>query len=254
MLPSLFLAHGAPLLLDDTQWVAELLDWSRALPRPRAVLSVSAHWVDRHVALGATRTVPLVYDFSGFPERFYRLKYPAPGAPDLADRVEALLGAAGIPSGRSPEHGLDHGTWVPLMCMYPSAGVPVLQISLPPLVPRALLDLGAALAPLSDEDVLILGSGFLTHNHAQAFVPGPPPWAREFDAWTADALSRLDTDALLDFQARAPYARLALPTWEHFAPVLVALGAALARRPHVTFPITGFWMDGSLTRRSVQFG
>ena len=103
-----------------------------------------------------------------------------------------------------------------------------------------------------DEGVLIFGSGFLTHNMRYAFKKGIPDWAREFDAWAADALSRFDIDALLDFQKRAPAARLALPTWEHYAPVLVAVGAASARAPLVTFPITGFWLEGAFTRRSVQ--
>jgi 4,5-DOPA dioxygenase extradiol len=100
---------------------------------------------------------------------------------------------------------------------------------------------------------LIFGSGFLTHNMRFAFRPGVPDWAREFDAWAAEALTRRDVDALLDFQARAPAAQIALPTWEHYAPLLVALGAAEGER-EVTFPITGFWMDGAFTRRSVQFG
>ncbi len=102
--------------------------------------------------------------------------------------------------------------------------------------------------------MLVFGSGFLTHNMRYAFRPGIPAWAREFDAWAEDALSRLDVDALLDFRARAPGAQTALPTWEHYAPVLVAAGAVAEDRPRTTFPITGFWMDGAFTRRSVQFG
>ncbi|PWB74582.1 MAG: dioxygenase, partial [Holophagae bacterium] len=149
---------------------------------------------------------------------------------------------------------LDHGAYVPLVAMYPGADVPVLQVSMPVLDPEQLFELGRALAPLRDEGVLVFGSGFLTHNMAFAFRPGIPAWAREFDAWAADALSRFDLDALKDFQARAPTARMALPTWEHYAPLLVALGAAAAERPQVSFPITGFWMDGAFTKRSVQFG
>jgi 4,5-DOPA dioxygenase extradiol len=214
---------------------------------------VSAHWEQRPVTLGATRSVPLVYDFYGFPERYYETSYPAPGAPELAARVRDLLRGEGIACADDPERGLDHGAYVPLVAMYPGADVPVLQVSMPVLDPEELFDLGRALAPLRDEGVLVFGSGFLTHNMAFAFRPGIPAWAREFDAWAAEALSRFDVDALKDFQARAPAARMALPTWEHYAPLLVALGAVAAERPRVSFPITGFWMEGAFTKRSVQF-
>ena len=138
--------------------------------------------------------------------------------------------------------------------MYPAADVPVLQMSIPRLDAVELFELGGALAPLRDEGVLVFGSGFLTHNMSYAFRPGIPSWAREFDGWAADALSRLDFEALVDFRERAPAARTALPTWEHFAPVLVAAGAAADGPPRVEFPIAGFWMDGAFTKRSVQFG
>lgn len=252
--PVIFAAHGAPVLLDDAQWMAQLAEWAKAMPRPASILMVSAHWEQRPATLGATRTVPLVHDFYGFPERYYRTEYPAPGAPELASRVRELLREHGIASAQAPERGLDHGAYVPLVAMHPAADVPVLQISMPALDPRELLALGRALAPLRDEGVLIFGSGFLTHNMRYAFRPGTPSWAREFDAWAADAIERLDVDALLDFQARAPAAQLALPTWEHYAPLLVAAGAVADARPSVRFPITGWWMEGAFTKRSVQFG
>jgi 4,5-DOPA dioxygenase extradiol len=252
-MPIIFAAHGAPVLLDDGRWMGELAAWAKAMPRPESVLMVSAHWEERPATLGATRTVPLVYDFYGFPERYYQTRYPAPGAPELAARVRALLGAKDIPFTDAPERGLDHGAYVPLVAMYPEADVPVLQLSMPSLDSKELFALGAALAPLRDAGVLIFGSGFLTHNMRFTFARGvpTPAWAREFDDWAKDALERFDVDALLDFRARAPGAAMALPTWEHYAPVLVAAGAAGAR-PKVTFPITGFWMDGAFTRRSVQ--
>jgi 4,5-DOPA dioxygenase extradiol len=252
-MPVIFVAHGAPILLDDAAWMGELDSWARALPKPRTILMVSAHWEQRPATLGATRTAPLIYDFLGFPEKYYRTKYAAPGAPELAARVRDLLRGRGIASADDPGRGLDHGAYVPLVPMYPDADVPVLQISMPRLDPRELLDLGRALAPLRDEGVLVFGSGFLTHNMRYAFRPGIPTWAREFDAWVADALSRFDLDALLEFRARAPAAQTALPTWEHYAPVLVAAGAVGDARPRTTFPITGFWLDGAFTRRSVQF-
>jgi 4,5-DOPA dioxygenase extradiol len=253
-MPVIFAAHGAPVLLDDGTWMAQLARWAEAMPKPKSVLVVSAHWEARPATLGATSAVPLVHDFYGFPERYYRTQYPSPGAPELAARVRDLLRQQGIASADEPERGLDHGAYVPLVAMYPHADVPVLQVSIPGLVPGELLGLGRALAPLRDEGVLIFGSGFLTHNMRYAFKPGTPGWAREFDAWAEGALSRLDVEALGDFQARAPAARMALPTWEHYAPVLVAAGAAVDERPTTTFPITGWWMDGAFTKRSVQFG
>jgi 4,5-DOPA dioxygenase extradiol len=234
--------------------MAELAAWAGALPKPESILMVSAHWEQRPATLGATRTVPLVYDFYGFPERYFRTKYPAPGALELAARLRGPLREAGIAVGDDPERGLDHGAYVPLVAMHPGAEVPVLQVSMPALDPGELFELGRALAPLRDEGVLVFGSGFLTHNMAYAFRPGIPAWARDFDAWAADALSRFDVDALKDFQARAPVARTALPTWEHDAPVLVAVGAAADEQPRASFPITGFWMEGAFTKRSVQLG
>ena len=254
-MPAIFLAHGSPLLLDDQAWVAELRAWATALPRPRAVLMLSAHWEERPITLGATRTVPLVYDFYGFPAKYYGVTYTAPGAPELGERVRELLGPT-QPVASDEGRGLDHGAWVPLLAMFPDADVPVLQVSLPTLDAPALFELGRALSPLRDEGVLVVGSGFLTHNLAAAdWSPHPvtPAWAVEFDAWAADVLSRFDVDALLDYRHRAPGVRQALPTHEHFAPVLVAAGAAAARPGKVTFPITGYDF-GSLTRRSVQFG
>jgi 4,5-DOPA dioxygenase extradiol len=253
-MPVIFAAHGAPVLLDDAAWMTELASWANAMPKPKSILMVSAHWEERPAALGATRTVPLVYDFYGFPERYYRTEYRAPGAPALAARVRELLRGRRIPCSDEPERGLDHGAYVPLVAMYPDADVPVLQVSMPRLDPHELFEFGQAFAPLRDEGVLVFGSGFLTHNMSYAFRPGTPEWAKEFDAWAEDALSRFDVDALLDFERRAPAARMALPTWEHYAPVLVAAGAVADAPRRTTFPIAGWWMDGAFTKRSVQFG
>lgn len=255
VMPAIFLAHGSPLLLDDATWVAELAGWAAALPRPSGILMLSAHWEQRPVTIGATTPVPLVYDFYGFPARYYGVRYPAPGAPGLAGRVRTMLGP-GQATADEPTRGLDHGAYVPLLAMYPRADVPVLQVSLPSLDPAALFELGRTLAPLRDEGVLIVGSGFLTHNlRTVSFDPGAPAagWAVEFDDWAADALRRQDVDALLDYRARAPGVRMALPTHEHFVPVLAALGAGAEHGGSVRFPITGF-AYGSMTRRSVQFG
>jgi 4,5-DOPA dioxygenase extradiol len=255
MMPSVFIAHGSPLLLDDAAWVAELSQWGAKLPRPRALLVISAHWVDDPITIGATRTVPLVYDFYGFPQRYYGVQYAAPGAPELAARVRALLAQTG-PVGEDPTRGLDHGAYVPLVAMYPKADVPVLQVSIPTMDPAKLVALGRALSPLRREGVLIAGSGFLTHNMRAIDFEGrspPPAWASEFDGWSREALARRDVDALIDYRARAPGVRHALPTHEHFVPVLVALGASVDQTERVEFPIEGFTY-GSFTKRSVQFG
>lgn len=253
-LPTLFVAHGAPPLLDDAAWVRELNTWAARLPRPTSILMLSAHWEERPVTIGATKTVPLIYDFYGFPQRHYEQKFAAPGAPELASRVRGLL--SGEPVADEPERGLDHGAYVPLVAMYPEADIPVLQVSLPSEDPQELFQLGRALRPLRDEGVLIVGSGFITHNLRTVNwgpTPVPPPaWAQEFDSWTSEALARNDVDALLDYRHKGPGAAMALPTREHFVPLLVSLGAS-AEKETVSFPITGFWM-GSLTRRSVQFG
>lgn len=254
-MPVIFLAHGSPQLLDSQAWVGELRVWAGRLPRPQAVLMLSAHWEQRPIALSATQTVPLVYDFFGFPKKYYEVQYAAPGAPQLAARVCELLGES-EPIIEPTQRGLDHGAYVPLVAMYPAADVPVLQLSLPSLDAPALFALGRRLAPLRREGVLIVGSGFLTHN-LRALDPRPnpptPAWAAEFDAWAADVLTRQDVDALLDYRNRAPAVYQALPTQEHFVPVVIAMGAAIDASLKTQFPITGF-VGGSLTRRSVQFG
>jgi 4,5-DOPA dioxygenase extradiol len=253
-MPAIFAAHGAPVLLDDAVWMGQLAAWAKTMPRPQSILMISAHWEERPTTLGATNTVPLVYDFYGFPEKYYATRYPCPGAPALAARVRDLVRSKGMDCADDPGRGLDHGAYVPLVAMYPAADVPVLQMSMPRLDAEELFELGRALAPLRDEGVLVFGSGFLTHNMAYAFRPGVPSWAREFDRWAEDALSRLDFESLMAFRKRAPASRTALPTWEHYAPVLVAAGAVADERPRVSFPITGYWMDGAFTKRSVQFG
>ncbi len=255
MMPAIFIAHGAPMLLDDPLWVGQLAAWAAALPRPKAILMISAHWLQRPTTLGALKPVPLIYDFSGFAPHHYAVTYPCPGAPQLARRVRELLAPLG-PVADQPDRGLDHGAYVPLVAMYPRADVPVLQMSLAGLEPAPLIALGRALTPLRDEGVLIAGSGFLTHNLGQLDFSGaraPAGWAVAFDAWMADALARRDVEALLAYRQRAPSVRIALPTDEHLAPVFIALGASLGVDEAVTFPITGFFA-GSLSKRSLQFG
>ncbi len=224
------------------------------MPRPSAILVLSPHWQTRDPTIGATRTLPLLYDFSGFPEELSRIAYAPPPAPELATRIEQL--AAGKHTlGRSPERKLDHGAWIPLLHMYPRADVPVVQLSLARREPEALFDLGRLLAPLADEGVLILCTGVLVHNlrSVDFHEANPTPaWARDFDAWCQDVLLRKDFEALVQFRVRAPKVGMAHPTEEHFLPLVVAAGAASTRSRAVTFPITGFEYS-SLSRRCVQF-
>jgi 4,5-DOPA dioxygenase extradiol len=252
--PALYLGHGAPPLVDDPLWPGELSAWAQSLERPESVLMVSAHWEHAPLALGATATFPLVYDFWGFPERYYKLTYPAPGAPALAGRVRELL-AGQQPVADLPTRGLDHGAFIPLMCMWPDAEVPVLQISMPSLNAETLLETGRKLAPLRDEGVLIIGSGFLTHG--LAFIDptrsddDPPAWSAEFDAWAADCIARRDFDALLDYRHEAPALEFAHPTVDHLVPLFVALGAVIDDPASIDTTIEGFWLN--LSKRSFQF-
>nr|WP_122263482.1 class III extradiol ring-cleavage dioxygenase [Ornithinimicrobium cerasi] len=258
-MPILYLSHGAPPLADDDVWTRQLADWSAALPRPRNILMVSAHWENAPLSLSATRgTQPLVHDFWGFPEKYYSVTYDAPLAPDLAADVQGLVGDL-VPGGvgRDETRGLDHGAYVPLVEMFPEADVPVVQMSMPTLDPRQLFELGSRLAPLRDQGTLIVGSGFTTHNLAW-FNPRlgadvtPPTPSSEFDHWAAEALERGDVDAVLDFENQAPAAREAHPRTEHWAPLYLALGAADASGGvDSDSVIDGFWYG--LSKRSWQF-
>jgi 4,5-DOPA dioxygenase extradiol len=252
-MPTVYLSHGAPPLADDPIWPGQLAAWARDLPRPAAILMISAHWEDAPLALGATRTVPLVYDFYGFPERYYQITYPAPGAPELAQRVRGLLRSAALPVQDVPDRGLDHGAYVPLVEMYPDADIPVLQISMPTLDRSRLMDIGRRLTPLRDEGVLIMGSGFFTHNlRAMRWDGSVPTFTAEFDEWGRQALQAGDVDALLDFEHRAPAGRLAHPRTEHFAPLFVALGAGEDDLTGQQTVIDGFWYG--MAKRSIQIG
>jgi 4,5-DOPA dioxygenase extradiol len=253
-MPALFLSHGAPPLVDDATWVSELEAWSDAMPRPDAILVVSAHWEAAPLTIGSTTTeTPLTYDFWGFPEHYYDVTYDAPGASGLAARVQALL-PDGEAVAHDPSRRLDHGAYVPLTVMYPDADIPVLQISMPTLDPQRLVALGARLRPLRDEGVLVIGSGFTTHGLPFLDDPSPgatpPGWSVEFDAWASERMASGDVDALIDFRAKAPGMPYAHPTIEHFAPLFVALGASENPEQVPTQVIDGYWMG--LAKRSIQ--
>jgi 4,5-DOPA dioxygenase extradiol len=231
MLPSLFLSHGSPMLPLTEAPARHFLEGLAArLEQPRAILVASAHWETARPAVNAVAVNETIHDFRGFPRPLYALRYPAPGSPELAARVAALLGAAGLPADVDPARGLDHGAWVPLLLMYPEAEIPVLQLSLQPdLGPAHHLRLGQALAPLREEGVLVIGSGSFTHDlsefRGRALEDPAPGWVTEFADWMDLAIIEGRTADLLDYRARAPFAVKNHPTDEHLLPLFVALGA-----------------------------
>lgn len=211
--------------------MGQLFDWAQSLPKPRAILIVSAHWEAAPLMVSSSEAAtPLVYDFYGFENRYYQMTYPTPDAGGLARRVAgAMTGSQPVYENRG--RGLDHGAWVPLKVMYPNADIPVLQMSIPTEDPEALIELGRRLRPLRDEGVLIVGSGFMTHGlphlRREHMAPGAPApgWSSEFDAWAAEALGRGDVEELARFR-KAPGMPYAHPTVDHYIPLFVTLGAA----------------------------
>lgn len=207
-----------------------------ALPRPRALLVASAHYLSAAPQLGANPSPTTHHDFGGFPAPLYQIQYPAAGDPALASAAARLLADAGLPAAIDPQQRLDHGVWVPLRRMYPHADIPVVPLSILPGADAAWhYRMGQALAPLRDAGVLIVGSGGYSHNlgalhWGDADAP-MPDWAREFTDWVSERIDGNDVDALLDWQRQAPHARQNHPTPEHFLPLFVALGAAGEDRP-----------------------
>ncbi|MFB9377656.1 dioxygenase [Kineococcus gynurae] len=251
-MPALYIGHGAPPLLDDALWSGQLAALAAGLPRPTAVLVVSAHWESAPLSLTATAAgTPLVYDFSGFDPRYSRMTYRSPDASALAAKVTALMPATQSVHTHT-SRGLDHGAWVPMRVMYPEADVPVLQLSIPTHDPQTLLELGRRLRPLREEGVLVVGSGFLTHGlrflRDWSIDATPPGWSVEFDAWAAEALARGDVDELAAFVDRAPGMPYAHPTVEHFSPLFVTLGLADDPGRPTEAVIDGFWLG--LAKRS----
>lgn len=226
-MPTIFVSHGAPtLILEDVPARAFLASLGRQVPRPQAIVAVSAHWDTDVPAVSLARKPDTIHDFYGFPEELYRLRYAAPGAPALAEKVAKLTGAA-----HDHHRGLDHGAWVPAMLGWPEADIPIFQLSVQPdQTPAYHIALGRKLAPLREEGVLIMGSGSAIHNLRALVRDGessePEPWAQAFDDWLSDTVEKGDEAELADYRARAPYAREAHPTDEHFLPLHVAFGAA----------------------------
>lgn len=241
-MPAVFVSHGAPtLLIEGGPAVDFLSGLGGRLGRPKAVLCVSAHWETDDAAVSAAERPATIHDFYGFPPALYAMHYPAPGAPALAARVQAMLAAAGLGCAVDPDRGLDHGAWVPMMALYPRADVPVAQLSVQPgRGPAHHLAVGRALAPLRAQGVLVLASGGAIHNlRALRWGAGrPDAWAVGFADWLDRSVEAGAADDLVHYRERSPDGAMAHPTDEHFLPLFVALGAGgggPGRRLHASF-------------------
>lgn len=229
-LPSLYISHGSPMTALDPGLVGvRLAELARTLPRPRAIVMASAHWLARAPLVGGAAQPQTIHDFGGFPQALFDIQYPAPGDPALAGRVAGLIQAAGLAAHIDPERGLDHGAWVPLRLLYPEADIPVVPVSIQPMLgPQHHLALGRALAPLRQDGVLVIGSGSITHNlhDWRSYGDGrQAPYVQPFIQWVERTMGEGDVAALLDYRRQAPGAEAAHPTDEHWLPLYVALGA-----------------------------
>ena len=235
LMPTLFVSHGAPTFaLEPGLLGPQLTALGAALPRPRAVLVVSPHWMTRDVQLSRASAMETIHDFGGFPSALYELQYPAAGAPDVADQAIALLQGSGWQAKANEGRGLDHGAWVPMRYLFAQADVPVLQASMPHgLDAASAYAFGQALAPLREQGVFIVGSGSLTHNLYEISRPfgndsatEGASYAREFAAWARETLLAHDHAQLQRTMELAPHAQRAHPTTDHLLPLMVAAGAA----------------------------
>ncbi len=236
--PTMFISHGSPMHAVRAGRAGVVwADVGQRLPRPDAIVIASAHWETELPMVATGRSPETIHDFGGFPQELYRIKYPAPGAPAAAERALALLKQAGFVATANGCRGLDHGAWVPLLKMYPDADIPVAQISVQPtLGPDQHLRVGGALAPLARENVLIVGSGHMTHNlrdwmmtlqGGREIAEGAAvPYVEQFRGWVHARLQSNNRAELTRYRELAPYAQRAHPTDEHFLPLFVALGAA----------------------------
>ncbi|MDF0732607.1 class III extradiol ring-cleavage dioxygenase [Pseudomonas entomophila] len=231
MLPSLFISHGSPMLaLQPGASGPALAALAQALPRPKAIVVVSAHWESRGLLVMSTPQPPTWHDFHGFPPALHAVQYPASGEPALAQRIATLLASADLGASLDNQRPYDHGAWVPLSLMYPAADIPVIQVSLPSHFGPALqVRVGEALRPLREDGILLIGSGSITHNLGElSWHAGPEviaPWAGAFRDWVVERLAEDDRAALLAYRHQAPHAVRNHPSDEHLLPLFFALGA-----------------------------
>ncbi|GGA36465.1 DODA-type extradiol aromatic ring-opening family dioxygenase [Dyella nitratireducens] len=231
-LPSLYISHGSPMTaLHPGKVGKRLAEIAAQLPRPKAVVIATAHWLAHQPSVGGAAQPETIHDFYGFPRELFEVQYPAPGAPGVAAQVMQLLDHAGLKPRLDTTQGLDHGAWVPLRLLYPQADIPVVPLSIQPnLGPAHQYAVGRALAPLRERGVLVIGSGSITHNlhdfRAGYSETNEAPYVRPFIGWVEQKIKDGDVNALLDYRRQAPGAERAHPTDEHLLPLYVALGAA----------------------------
>jgi 4,5-DOPA dioxygenase extradiol len=259
--PALFIGHGSPLLAVDAERAAAVVALGKRLPKPRAAIVVSAHWEQSPLTAGATSHTQVIYDFGGFPRELYQIHYNPPGAEWLLGDVQALLDNSVHPQPTRSTRGLDHGVWTPLMHLWPDAGVPVLQLSMPrDWSDTQVFQLGRALAPLRDRNIMLIGSGNLTHDlgsvdwrapltDAPTGTPDQIASVAAFEQWALTAIESRDWDSLTNARISAPDYRGVHPTDEHWRPLLFASGAAIGT-DSVSYPVTG-WEHGILSRRAI---
>lgn len=232
MQPSLFISHGSPMLALRRSRAREFLTGLGAqLSRPKAIVVASGHWETERPEVSGVMVNDTIHDFYGFPPALYAIRYPAPGSPELAERIAGMLREAGLPATVDHERGLDHGAWVPLWLMYPDHDIPVLQLALQNwLGAPHHFELGRAIAALREQDVLVIGSGTFTHNLGRPRAPDQDaeaaPDVVAFSDWMHTALIEWRIDDLLDYRRKAPFAAVQHPTEDHLLPLFVALGAA----------------------------
>lgn len=229
MMPSLFIAHGAPsLALEENAYTEFLQELGQTLPKPKAIVLFSAHWEATTQQVSSVAEYETIYDFGGFQPELYQIKYPAQGHAETTAEVERLFMEAGIPVQADDIRGLDHGAWVVLRLLFPDADIPVVALSVNRyLTGEQQYQVGQALASLREQDVLVIGSGGTVHNLRRLNWGSNEidPWALEFDNWLQDKLENWDTEFLFAYDTLAPSAQAAVPTPEHFVPLLLAMGA-----------------------------
>jgi len=252
--PSLFLAHGSPMTVIDKTFGKALYKYTSKQKRLRAIVVVSAHWqTSGSVRVTSNPQPTLIYDFMGFPAWLYDVQYKCPGDRAIAQTAAILLERAGIEARLDPERGLDHGVWVPLSVAFPKADIPIVQISMPAGgTPEQLLAMGRALAPLRSQDIMLVGTGGIVHNLARLADnmadDVAEPWATEFDGWVKAKAEALDVASLGGYARLAPHAAAAVPTSEHFDPLLVVMGTLLPG--DIFFSIYEGFRYGTLSLRS----